>query len=554
MSRSPIAVATRVVVGRWSIAALALCGAVVLASNASGTRGGAAATPATTGVPTALGCGASRSITLDVRNTTRRTWTSSKPLTLRANADAIALGSPSVVFREGAGPVEPGKVASFRVRLTAPATPTLLWPAWSLRRGAVWTKLKSSGATQVSCDTGSWLDRKVVAGYQGWFSCPDDGAPPGNWVHWFNGAVPDAEHAGFDLWPDTSDLTPGERCPTDMTLPDGSRAVLFSSANPTTVERHVGLMEEHGIDGVFYQRFLTTLDIPRLATNRDVVLRNLLRSAERHGRKVAVAWDVTGYPDAAMRSAIQRDWQHLVDDLRVTSSPAYVYDHGRPLVEVWGLGFGHVAATPSTATAIIRDFHQPPLARLRARVVGGVEPYWGNLVGEPRPDPAWADVYERFDAIHPWPLGRYWDDVSTDAYRAQSLAPDIALTRSRGQDYFAVVFPGFSWQNLWRNRGESWPLNQVPRRGGRFLWHQGVNAVEAGATTIYVAMFDEFDEGTAILNAVPTRAGLPVNGTFLALDADGEDLPADWYLRVTGEIGRMLRGEIAPEPELPIHP
>ena len=67
-------------------------------------------------------------------------------------------------------------------------------------------------------------------------------------------------------------------------------------------------------------------------------------------------------------------------------------------------------------------------------------------------------------------------------------------------------------------------------------------------------MFDEVDEGTAIYKLAPTRAQIPAQGTFLALDADGESLPADWYLRVTGEIGRMLRGERPAQPDLPISP
>ena len=68
-------------------------------------------------------------------------------------------------------------------------------------------------AVEIYCDTGSGLERKVLAGYQGWLACPNDGAPPGNWVHWFNGTVPDAPHATFDVWPDTSELTPGEALP-----------------------------------------------------------------------------------------------------------------------------------------------------------------------------------------------------------------------------------------------------------------------------------------------------------------------------------------------------
>ena len=67
-------------------------------------------------------------------------------------------------------------------------------------------------------------------------------------------------------------------------------------------------------------------------------------------------------------------------------------------------------------------------------------------------------------------------------------------------------------------------------------------------------MFDEVDEGTAIFKIASTRAGLPVQGTFLALDADGETLPSDWYLQVTREIGRMLRGAIPLQSELPIRP
>lgn len=64
-------------------------------------------------------------------------------------------------------------------------------------------------------------------------------------------------------------------------------------------------------------------------------------------------------------------------------------------------------------------------------------------------------------------------------------------------------------------------------------------------------MFDEVDEGTAIFKAAPSRAELPAQGRFLSLDADGDALPADWYLRVAGEIGKMLRGETPPQRELP---
>jgi hypothetical protein len=45
-----------------------------------------------------------------------------------------------------------------------------------------------------------------------------------------------------------------------------------------------------------------------------------------------------------------------------------------------------------------------------------------------------------------------------------------------------------------------------------------------------------------------------VGRRFLPLDADGETLPNDWYLKLADYAGRMLRKEIAPIPARPIDP
>ena len=112
-----------------------------------------------------------------------------------------------------------------------------------------------------------------------------------------------------------------------------------------------------------------------------------------------------------------------------------------------------------------------------------------------------------------------------------------------------MVFPGFSWHNL--HEGE---LNQIPRRGGRFYWRQVYNAIDAGAVMIYGAMFDEVDERTAFYRLAPTTAELPVEGSFVPLDIDGEVLPADWYLQLAGEATRMVRGELPITSTRPIDP
>jgi hypothetical protein len=54
---------------------------------------------------------------------------------------------------------------------------------------------------------------------------------------------------------------------------------------------------------------------------------------------------------------------------------------------------------------------------------------------------------------------------------------------------------------------------------------------------LYVAMFDEMDEGTAIFKCSNT----PPEGVRLC---DYEGVPTDHYLWLTGQAGKMLRGEI----------
>jgi hypothetical protein len=117
-----------------------------------------------------------------------------------------------------------------------------------------------------------------------------------------------------------------------------------------------------------------------------------------------------------------------------------------------------------------------------------------------------------------------------------------------------VIFPGFSWHNLKTLRGESGRLNQTPRRGGKFFWRQAYNAVSAGAEMIYVAMYDEVDEGTAMFKIAEKSSQLPTTGEFVTLNIDGVALPSDWYLRLMGQATKMLRKEVAVTSTIPLTP
>jgi hypothetical protein len=67
-------------------------------------------------------------------------------------------------------------------------------------------------------------------------------------------------------------------------------------------------------------------------------------------------------------------------------------------------------------------------------------------------------------------------------------------------------------------------------------------------------MFDEVNEGTAMFKIAPHRSDAPDQGFWLTLDADGYDLPSDFYLRLAGEITRVFHGEAKASPTMPRNP
>jgi len=397
----------------------------------------------------------------------------------------------------------------------------------------------------------STLDQKVLFGYQGWFGSPGDGSRFDGWVHWFRENTPTASKVTVDYWPDISELTEDELFATNMTLPDGNPAMVFSSYTEKTVVRHFRWMEEYGIDGVFSQRFIVGLSDPCMFERRNQVLRNVRAGAEAHGRVFAVMYDVSSdLPGDTLVEEIKNDWAYLVDILKITESPCYLHHDGRPVLAIWGLGFTHVDVTPEQAMELIDYLRSTAPPEYRVTLMGGIPTHWRTLSGDSLSDPDWADVYRSFDIISPWLVGRFADEASADSFRNNVMLPDMTEASASGIEYMPVVWPGFSWHNLFPD----YPLNQIPRDGGHFYWRQVYNAITAGATMLYVAMFDEVDEGTAMFKLAPTAQQIPVEGFFVPLNIDGYALPSDWYLRLGGETGKALRGEIPLSAQLPLTP
>jgi hypothetical protein len=395
------------------------------------------------------------------------------------------------------------------------------------------------------------LEHKMLFGYQGWFFCPGDGAPTNTWVHWFRNGTPSTANLTVDLWPDTSELGDDELYATQMKYADGSAARLYSAFGAKTVARHFAWMKDSGIDGVALQRFIGEVQDPRLFAARNQVAKNVRAGAEANGRVFVIEYDVTGSDEAHLVAELESDWKYMVDTLEVTASPRYLMDGGKPVLYLWGLGFSSNTATPADAQALIDWFTMSAEPQYRVTLVGGIPTHWRTLNSDSMTDPAWAAVYRSFDVLSPWTVGRYVNDAGADSYGATSLAPDLAAAKAAGKRYMPVVFPGFSWHNV---MGPTAALNQIPRRGGAFYWRQVWNAVGAGATMLKTAMFDEVDEGTAMFKLAPSSATLPVGASLVPLDADGQTLPSDFYLRLGGAATGMLRGDLPLTATPPVAP
>ena len=59
---------------------------------------------------------------------------------------------------------------------------------------------------------------------------------------------------------------------------------------------------------------------------------------------------------------------------------------------------------------------------------------------------------------------------------------------------------------------------------------------------VYVAMFDEVDEGTAVFKLAETIDQVPVEREFVTLDADSgfSNVPSDWYLQLIGKSNEYI--------------
>lgn len=384
-----------------------------------------------------------------------------------------------------------------------------------------------------------YLDKTTV-GYQGWFATPDDGSTMGEWVHWAPSTAPAPGHVTTEIYPDTREYDAADLHDTGLgPLGDGRSARLFSSHSQRVVDTHFRWMEEAGIDGVGLQRFLSTLVDPRHLAFRNDVTQNVRAAAEAHGRVFYVEYDISGANESTLEAALESDWTDVMQgQLDVTDSPAYLTVGGRPVVALWGFGFPDRPGTPAQAAAVAEWFHAHG-----CYVIAGVPYQWRTGQGIKS---GFLDAYWHFDVIQPWAVGALATEADAEVHRKNVIAPDLQLAAQHGVGYQRVLFPGFAWSN-WNGGAR----NMIPRHAGRFLWAQAL-ALQKQHGSAFIAMFDEYDEGTAIAKAAEDASQAPTDQYYLTLDADGERVSSDFYLRLSGAVTQLLRGQLSPSATVPV--
>ena len=364
---------------------------------------------------------------------------------------------------------------------------------------------------------------KITVGYQGWFACIGDHSPIDLWWHWSQNESlpPSPANENLKAWPDMREYSKWYR--TDYArLHNGDAADLFSSYDQTTVNAHFRWMQEHGCDTAALQRFNPDGGEGPI---RNAITARVRTAAEAHGRKFYIMYDVTDWlPATDMPSQIKQDWTEKMS--AYTASAAYARQDGKPVVCIWGFGFNddNHPFTPAQCQEVIDWFKQQGVY-----LIGGVPREWRLGSGGSRA--GYLGVYHSFNALSPWMVGAIGTAADSDWMYTNFTVPDEADCKAHGIDYQPCVLPG--------------DVSLDQRAHGNFMWRQFYNMCRAKVQGIYISMFDEFGEGNQICKTADTQASVPSGSGLRTLDQDGTVCSSDYYLRLTSDGGRMLKGEIA---------
>lgn len=423
----------------------------------------------------------------------------------------------------------------------------------------------------------------IMAGYQGWFCAGDSDCAHGSFYHYQGEGQkfrPGPLRNTIDLWPDVSEYDKTYETP-DFVYPSGKKAKVYSAYDRSTVFLHFKWMKEYGLDGVFMQRFLseTCGNSSTGKAHFNKVLDNAMEASNEYHRAISIMYDLSGSNQDGIKNMVE-DARNLYEkyDLGTRNKQKYyLYENGKPLLAIWGVGFSGRTYDQYLPDAIRK------LKEIGFSIMLGVPTYWRtgssdtHLKGSQEYQ-ILMDLIAEAEVIMPWFVGRY-NPASYSGF-TPNIAADIKWANEHGVKYAPLCYPGYADRNMH-------PANSVMDRSrGKFYWNQLSYCIGAGAKMIYVAMFDEIDEGTAIykiLNKKDVPDNTPSNSYYvnyiggnystssslrtglsgndfskkaedLSVVFQGieNDLPTDHYLWLTGVARSMLRGSTPLSKEVPV--
>ena len=383
----------------------------------------------------------------------------------------------------------------------------------------------NNGGGNGNTDTTKWpsppgdIVGKVTVGYQVWFACKGDGSPINSWWHYTQdwGKTPSVTNNGIISWPDVRDYT-NTYATGWPDLGSGEPAKLFSSFSDQTVDIQFSWMKQYDLDVAALQRFNPNgIEGPI----RDAVTAKVKIAAEKYGRKFYIMYDVSGWTN--MQAELKTDWANKMKTY--ISSSAYARQNNKPVICIWGFGFNdnNHPFTVAACLDVIQWFKDQG-----CYVIGGVPTHWREQTSDSKP--GFISVYKAFNMLSPWMVGRMSKIIDVDNFYVNVNKPDMDYCKANKIDYQPCILPG--------------TLQDKQRVHGDFMWRQFYNMKRVGAQGFYISMFDEFNEGNQIAKTAENVSQIPAGSNFVTLDEDGTACSSDYYMRLSGDGGKLLKGII----------
>ncbi|MFT3679096.1 MAG: glycoside hydrolase family 71/99-like protein [Ferruginibacter sp.] len=388
---------------------------------------------------------------------------------------------------------------------------------------------------------------KSFAGYQLWHEA---GNRAMDWSHWAYGKLPAAGRGNhntetFPFLADFEDNPAITLYPTNFAnLGNGKPARLYNSTDRGVIDVQMDLLKRGGVSGVAIQR---NAPVGRaLKSTADDYCVDIKKACEATGRLFYIMYCMPDANNGTVNledvvEGIKRDWVYQMEQVyELTKSGAYATYLGKPVVELWGLGYSSILIDKTQALALAAFFKSRG-----CYVIAGTPRDWRLRNEGSRTD--FEEVYKAYNMISPWTVGAYGDIAGANNYKNNYMIADKTYCSQNNLEYYPVVFAGGGWSQ----HVSGYP-NDAPRLGGKFLWQQALNIRDRDIPFMYIAMLDEYEESTNIMSSAVDYFDIPTDQYFGTQSMDGIWTSPDYYLRLVGAATEMIGRSRGVTTDIPI--